>query len=103
MPYVALIGTVVNAGTQIGTKIAQSVTEERFNSQNEFSTAGEPITIEFPGAGQQQVVHRLGKVPVGWIIVGKNAAIDVFEYQAPDTDFLYLEATGAGTVKVLLA
>ena len=43
------------------------------------------------------VEHKLGRKPLGWIIVRKNAAQDIYE-SGSSLDTKYLTLTAAGTV-----
>ena len=92
-PYVAALGLVVD----VGTKLAQGRTEEAFDGLNPFASAGEPLTVTIPTAAPKQVKveHKLNKVPQGYQVVCKMGAGDVWDYQAPDNRYLYLE-TDAG-------
>lgn len=48
------------------------------------------------------VQHGLGRVPLGWIVVGLTAAITPYNGSAPSSeDVLVLRASGAGTAYVL--
>lgn len=44
-------------------------------------------------AGTNRVPHELGKVPSGYAIIRKSAALDVFETRAATDTAVFLEAT----------
>jgi hypothetical protein len=43
-----------------------------------------------------KVEHRLGRKPIGWILVGKDAPYDV--YQVGDSDNILITLRGSGSV-----
>ena len=46
------------------------------------------------------VSHKLGKVPQGWVIVDKDADINVWRDGDMTASFLSLKADGTGNIKV---
>lgn len=57
----------------------------------------------FEGAsGQITVEHKLGRVPQGWFPVAKNADSSIWEYQARDKRYLYLETSTNITVDIFV-
>lgn len=100
IPYVAAIGAVVNVGTQIAQKVQQDRSSKAFASQNGISQGG-PLEASL-ASGQQAIPHRLGRVPQGWSLVCRMANEQVWDYQAPDAENLYLETSGAVDVKLLV-
>ena len=100
IPYVAAIGAVVNVGTQVAQKVQQDRSTKAFASQNGISQ-GTPLSFSL-ASGQQAVPHRLGRVPQGWNLVCRMANEQVWDYQAPDAENLYLETSGAVDVKILV-
>jgi hypothetical protein len=60
------------------------------------------VTAVFPGANTTiQVSHSLGRVPTGYIVSSKSAAIHVHDGNKENTDkHLYVQASAAGTVKL---
>lgn len=100
IPYVAAIGAVVNAGTQIASKVQQDRASKSAASQNGISQ-GEPLELSL-STGTQAIPHRLGRVPQGWNLVCRMGNEQVWDYQAPDAENLYLETSGAVDVKILV-
>ncbi len=48
-------------------------------------------------------IHGLGRVPIGYIVVGSTAATQVYDGASANTaQLLYLRASAASTVKVLV-
>lgn len=101
-PYIAAIGAVVNIGSQVARKIDQNRSREAHQSNIGPLSGGRVLSVEFSGAGQQQVQHLMGKVPTGWLVVGKNATCDIWSYAASDTRFLYLESDAAVTLSLVV-
>lgn len=61
------------------------------------------VTAVFPGTGTLRIEHTLGIVPTGYIVVGADAAIQVFDGVGDWSKLdIYLRASGAGTVRLLL-
>lgn len=62
------------------------------------------VTVTFPGASSTQAVeHDLGFTPSGYLVAGKTAAIQVFDGTGTnDERFLYVQASGAGTARLLV-
>lgn len=54
------------------------------------------------GTGSTPVFHRLGRVPVGWLVVRKTATCDVWETGATTADVINLIASVAVTVDLLV-
>lgn len=100
IPYIAAIGAVVNVGTQVAQKVQQDRSTKAFASQNGISQ-GTPLEFSLAN-GQQAVPHRLGRVPQGWNLVCRMANQQVWDYQAPDAENLYLETNGVVDVKLLV-
>lgn len=101
-PYVAAIGAVVQIGSQVAAKVQQDRNRSAHGANSSPIAGGEVVTATFSGAGQQQVQHLLAKVPTGWLIVGKNATCDVWEYGDSDSQFLFLESDAAVTLTLLV-
>ena len=62
------------------------------------------ITATFVSAGAEIIVnHALGLAPTGYFVVGRDAAITVYDGTTPWTDkYISLRAGGAGTATVLV-
>lgn len=58
--------------------------------------------VTFTGASTTvSVLHQLGRVPEGYLVVGKSAAIHVFDGSKANTDeLLYVQASAAGSAKL---
>ncbi len=56
----------------------------------------------FTGAGNEQgIVHGLGRVPVGYLVVGRSTGVTIYNGENANTSsVLYLRSTGAGTINV---
>jgi hypothetical protein len=65
--------------------------------------AREPLRFEFVTAGVDvSVAHDLGRIPAGYIAVGRSAGISVYDGSVPSSEtLLVLRATGAGVAFVL--
>lgn len=49
------------------------------------------------------VLHGLGRVPVGYIVIGQNAAMSVYDgASANTTSLLYLRSSAVGTARLLV-
>jgi hypothetical protein len=60
-------------------------------------------SVTFSGAVEARLSHSLRRMPTGYIVYGKSADINVYDgATANTTENLYLRASGAGTVKVLV-
>lgn len=56
------------------------------------------VDVAFTAIGTRQVEHKLGRKPIGWIIVDKDAVADI--YSAPVTANANILITMATTQKV---
>lgn len=101
-PYVASIGAVVNAGSQIAQKLDQDRNRQAHQNNQGIFAGGRVVTATFSGAGQQQVQHLLNRVPTGWVVVNKNATCDVWSYAPPDSRFLNLQSSAAVTLTLVV-
>ena len=54
------------------------------------------------GATEVSIPHRLGEIPNGWLIIDKNANVDIWSSTAKDGRFLYLTASGNVTVTIFI-
>lgn len=63
---------------------------------------GRLLTAVPIAATSTAVVHRLGRAPIGWLVVRKTATCDVWETGAATGDVLYLIASAAVTVDLLV-
>lgn len=101
-PYVAAAGMVIDV---VG-KLASDRTEEGFNNLNSSAASEQAKTITLPATGQLAVPHGLGQVPQnGWALQCKLGAGDVWDYQAPDAQYVYLQTDSATdlTIKVVFS
>lgn len=62
------------------------------------------LTVTFPVANVEVAsLHGLGRVPSGYIQVGQTAATIVYDGSSANTaSLLYLRASAAGTVRILV-
>ena len=62
------------------------------------------VSVSFDAAAQERGVnHTLQRIPRGYFVVGRSAAMDVFDGATPNTDkVLYVRAGAAGTAMLLL-
>lgn len=61
------------------------------------------LTVTFTAAGSVTVDHGLGRVPRGYVIVGRTTNIQVFDGVTLSTDkLLSLQTSGAGVVRILV-
>lgn len=49
-------------------------------------------------AGNNQIPHKLDRIPKGWIQLDINAAATIYRYQASTINFLYLNSSAPATV-----
>lgn len=64
---------------------------------------GNVVEVTFDASGSQRLEHKLGRKLIGWQVIGKNAAADIWDSQATELKpelFLTLNASGAVTVKL---
>lgn len=63
-----------------------------------------PTQVFFTSAGADvNVPHGLGRIPAGYLVVGRSASITVYDGAAPSSaDYLVLRASGAGSAQVLV-
>ena len=90
--YIQAAGAVVD----VADKLSGGRVDDAINSLNPFASSGEPLEVMLPAGGQLQVPHGLDRTPSGYQIICKMGQGDVWDYQAPDGNFLYLE-TSAGS------
>lgn len=66
------------------------------------NTSGAFVDVTFPGANTTvQVAHTLKGTPNGYTVIGRSAAITVFDgNKGNTTQFLYVQASGAGTARL---
>lgn len=50
--------------------------------------------------GNNQIPHTLGRMQQGWTIYDINSAVSIYRYQAFNSNYLYLNSTGATTVNL---
>ena len=62
---------------------------------------GSTLTLTFPGAGVVVANHKLGRQPVGWVVVDKSATADVWR-TAWTTTTISLQASAATAVSVVV-
>lgn len=76
---------------------------ETYTVPRAFFEAHPILTFEFTAAGQQLAVsHGLGRVPVGYIVVGRSAQVTVYDgFDLSTADVLVLRASGSAVVKVV--
>lgn len=62
------------------------------------------VTVVFTASATNvSLVHTLDRVPMGYIVVGRSAGITVYDGTTANTDkLIYVRASGAGTVKILV-
>lgn len=77
-------------------EVARSIKE----LQDQVILGGTIITDQALTASTTLVTHKLGRVPRGWIVLGRNAAQVIYDNQDPDKDFLYLRAGGNVTATI---
>jgi hypothetical protein len=54
-------------------------------------------------SGSNKIDHKLGRVPVGWIMIGTDAAVDLYEEDSTlPNKILVLNASGTATIKLLV-
>lgn len=65
---------------------------------------GQLLTVEFPAANTSvSVQHALGRVPTGYIQTGANAAMSLYDGDAPnDSQNAYIKASSIGTARIFL-
>jgi len=51
-------------------------------------------------SGSNSIPHKLRRRCEEWVVVRKSGAADIYEDQAPDSNFLYLHATADVTVSL---
>jgi len=51
------------------------------------------VTYTWPSSGGVKISHGLGRQPIGFKIVDKDKAVDVYRTAPPDKDFITLAAT----------
>ncbi len=96
-PYIAAAGLAMDF---VG-KLVQDRSEDAFGNLNPSATAGEPIEVTIPAAGTVTVPHGLGVVPSnGYTIVCKMGTGDVWDYQAPDNKFFYLQTSAPANLTI---
>ena len=100
-------------------RVGDSATQRNFDVVNEFlSIVAEQSLlnglilqdIEFGSAGVYRVEHGLGREPIGFFIVKKNANIDLWQVADPElsasqelkTLYLPVQINGAATLSLLV-
>lgn len=68
--------------------------------QDQLLLGGTLLVDQAVTATEARVAHKLGRVPRGWIVIGRNAAQVIYDNQDPDKDFLYLRAGGNVTATI---
>lgn len=63
---------------------------------------GRLMTSVSIGIAATEVFHRLGRAPLGWLVTRKSATCDVWESGVATNDLLYLVASAAVTVDLLV-
>jgi len=64
---------------------------------------GQLVEATFGAAGIKRIQHKLGRAPVGWFVVGKDAFVDFIDHQRLEPKpnlLLALESSGAVKVKL---
>jgi hypothetical protein len=65
--------------------------------------ASGPSVVAFTGAGVMEVIHNLGQVPTGFIVINKSATCDVWQASTAWTETkIYLQSNAAANVTVLI-
>lgn len=64
---------------------------------------GNVQSVTFTGAGVEvQVLHGLGRVPDGYLVLSRSASVIIYDGASANTDSIgFLRASGAGTATVL--
>lgn len=81
---------------QLQQNVAQAVTPLL---QNPISS-GSVVTNQNLSVGNNQVAHGLGRQAQGRAIIYQSAASNIYDYQQPDNNFFYLNASVAVTVSL---
>lgn len=59
------------------------------------------IATTFTGTDEKQVEHKLGRKPLGWIVVSKDASSDIYQVGIESNILISLKATATVTCKIL--
>lgn len=64
---------------------------------------GSVSTVEttFSGTTEKQVEHKLGRNPIGWIVVSKDAPSDIYSTGSESNILKSFKATASVTCKIL--
>ena len=78
--------------------------DQRPRISNPRFVAQAPIEFTFTGPGVDVAVeHKLGRIPVGYLVVKRTASMTVYDGVASSSeDWLVLRASAAGTAYVLV-
>jgi len=59
------------------------------------------IETTFSGTTEKQVEHKLGRNPVGWIVVSKDAVADIYSTGSESNILKSFKSTASVTCKIL--
>jgi len=59
------------------------------------------VDVSFAAAGTKQIEHRLGRKPIGWVIVGKTAASDIYTVSDASDILIAFASTQTVNCKIL--
>ena len=64
----------------------------------------ETLNVSFPSAGSEQDVrHRLGRVPVGYLVISRSAAISVYDGSNDwNQNSLFVRSSAPGRARLLV-
>jgi len=90
--------------THAGDRVVQDIQTELADAVDNINEIrildGVQLTDVVLSASDTLVNHKLGRVPIGWVITDKNAAETVFRNADYDSSHLTLQASGAVTVGI---
>ncbi len=103
---VGSLGPYGAAAAAVGKFAMQQATSRREEDHNGLDVSARDsrvLTVSFTAAtagSPQKVLHGLGRVPVGYSICCRMADERVWDAQASDEQYFYLEASGAVDIKM---
>jgi hypothetical protein len=59
------------------------------------------VDVSFAAAGTKQIEHRLGRKPIGWVVVGKTASSDIYTVSEASDILIAFASTQAVNCKIL--
>ena len=62
---------------------------------------GQSIEVDLE-SGNNIVPHRSNSVPNGYLVIYQDSAANVYDYQKPDRNNLYLNSSAATTIKIVV-